>query len=123
MIRLYKTPEEIIDAINIAWSNHLYIDGWGLVRYFIEHVEGGRQDIMQEIALYFDGDTPVGFMSTGTLYNKQNYMMAFVKDDYRGKGIGKSLVQVLHRPGSWARLGIESSEKFWEDNNVIIDCM
>lgn len=119
---MYK-GEDSKKAADIALKNRLYVSGWDLSQR-LKAIRSGKEPY--DVALAFDGETPVGVTIIGANSFVQNsggrqHIQVFVRKKMRRHGIGSSLVAMAKEEAKvdfWAYTGAACSPAFWTKNKV-----
>ena len=108
-------------AAMIALANHLYVNDWCLVQ---ELVKALRSNQHGHFVIGYDFDEPVSVF----FIEKSMHVMAFVKPEYRGQGIGKAMADFamkslpkLDWTQRYAREGVSGSVSFWKSCKVCME--
>lgn len=122
MIRIVEDDEmKKIDMFRLAFENHLYVkeDTFNLQHDLKYYISGKSLSTKYaRVCLAFDGEAPIGI----ALYDTCLFfsLQVFVKEEYRNKKIGSSLVKCLldkldskEIHSIKAGQGIEESSWFW----------
>lgn len=87
----WSTNKDRIDImVNLALKNKLYVSGWQMQGQY------EYPDHIYRCALAFDNNKPIGcclYLPTHSYYD----LMTFVKEKYRRRGIGTTLVRLATR--------------------------
>lgn len=120
MIKIYKTPAEIIEACTLALKNRLYVSGWQLSRRLVEarrtaalEKAYGRLFSNFKIALKFIHGVPVAISLHDPMYHPT--VMAFCAVAHRRNGYAAGCVNALQLDGKFtASIGLEHSRSLWK---------
>ncbi|ATI17763.1 hypothetical protein [Aeromonas phage AS-yj] len=98
----------------------MYVEGWSLKPYLVQVIEFEKRFITKVAIKYKDGN-PVGLATRGIMSGYKNFMMCYVKDEFRNSGVGSELVNRLKVDGEshWAYTGYSYSVLFWESLGVV----
>ena len=105
----------------VALNYGLYVKGWCL---FPELVAMARDNKHGSLIIGYDYDIPVSVF----FIERSMHVMAFVKPEYRGQGIGKAMVDFamkslpkLDWTQRYAREGVSGSVSFWKSCKVCME--
>jgi len=131
-IAVYRGKNKVRQAAQIAAENGLRVPGWALERIYEDIQNYDDFAKRSKIALVYDDagraiamasvcPTPryVGYK----LKEDDRLVSAFVREDYRGQGIGREVVKALSHTTikkSGAGIGCDGSETFWSKVGVSV---
>lgn len=116
----YKLSQNLSESLTfakVAISNRLFIPRWTMREYL------NTLDIVffnTKVALAYDDDKPIG-VALCSDYPDKNHLQVFIRKNYRRKGIGTNLLNIVNQNNGktpYAVEGIKGSEKFFQKNNI-----
>jgi GNAT superfamily N-acetyltransferase len=92
---VYSDEVGIKNATKLARRHRLFVNGWNLKDSY-KDILSGYDTKTVSVAMYFDGEKPVGICLIQNNYHGTAYETSFfVRGAYRRKGIAKQLFETL----------------------------